>query len=234
LEIDVQTFFISKRDLALKAHDEPGDVPYFHEIFEADCMNTDLVLANVKKHITLTDAEQNIFLSMLRSHLYKRKTFALKQGDISRDSIFVVDGALKGYTIDESGGEHVLQFALSGWWIADMYSLVTAHPGILNIEALVDTSVLLLSRDEQQKLYTQIPKFERFFRILAENSLVASQQRVINNLSLSAEERYIHFSAKYPFILECAPLHSIASYLGITTEFLSKIRARLARKSLET
>lgn len=193
-------------------------------------MNTQLVLDNVNKHIQLTAPEQKIFAGMLRTHIYRRKMFALRGGEVSRDSIFVNDGALKGYTIDKEGREHVLQFALQGWWIADMYSLISGNKGVLNIEALVDTHVLLLSRDDQQQLYEQVPKFERFFRILTENSLVASQQRLINNLSLSAEERYLHFTEKYPFILECAPQHSIASYLGITPEFLSKIRARLAKK----
>ena len=193
-------------------------------------MSVDLVLQNVGRHIKLTAKEQGVFTELLRPQLYKRKGFVLREGEVSRDSVFVLDGALKGYTLDKHGSEHVLQFAVQGWWIADMYSLISGKAGTLNIEALVDTSVLLLARDDQQSLYERVPKFERFFRILTENSLVSSQQRIINNLSLTAEERYIHFTEKYPFILECAPQHSIASYLGITPEFLSKIRARLATK----
>ena len=193
-------------------------------------MSVDLVLQNVGRHIKLTAKEQGVFTELLRPQLYKRKGFVLREGEVSRDSVFVLDGALKGYTLDKHGSEHVLQFAVQGWWIADMYSLISGKAGTLNIEALVDTSVLLLARDDQQSLYERVPKFERFFRILTENSLVSSQQRIINNLSLTAEERYIHFTEKYPLILECAPQHSIASYLGITPEFLSKIRARLATK----
>jgi CRP-like cAMP-binding protein len=110
-----------------------------------------------------------------------------------------------------------------------MYSLLSEKPAILNIEAIADSEVLMLSRDNQQLLYEKVPKFERFFRILVENSLVANQQRLIDNLSSTAEERYLRFIKKYPTIPSCVPQHNIASYLGITPEFLSKIRARLAR-----
>jgi CRP-like cAMP-binding protein len=159
----------------------------------------------------------------------KRKAFHLKEGEICRHSAFVVSGCLKGFTVDSTGNEHILNFALRDWWIADMYSLISEKPGVLNIEAIHESEVLILSRENQQKLYAEVPKFERFFRILVENSLVASQQRLINNLSLTAEERYLLFINKYPSIIEYVPLHNVASYLGITPEFLSKIRARLAK-----
>jgi CRP-like cAMP-binding protein len=193
-------------------------------------MNTDLILQNVARHISLTEAEKKIFLSLLQSKTVKRRQSHLAEGEVCVDSTFVVQGALKGFTVDKNGIEHVISFALPGWWIADMYSFISQKPGTLNIEGLVDSEVLLLSRTNQQKLYEEVPKFERFYRILVENSLVASQQRLVNNLSLAAEERYLHFTEKYPSIIEYAPQHSIASYLGITPEFLSKIRGRLARK----
>ncbi|MBL0745622.1 Crp/Fnr family transcriptional regulator [Chryseolinea lacunae] len=190
--------------------------------------NTDLILSNVARHIRLDDEEERIFISFLHPKTLKRKEVQLKQGDVCTHSAFIIDGALKGYTVDKEGGEHVINFAVSDWWIADMYSLISQKPGILTIEALADSEVLLLAKDDQQLLFEKVPKFERFFRILIENSLVANQQRLINNLTLSAEERYQHFMTKYPFIMECAPLHSIASYLGMTPEFLSKIRRRMA------
>jgi CRP-like cAMP-binding protein len=193
-------------------------------------MNTDLILNNVSKHISINENEKLLFTSLLESRTLKRRDVILKEGEICRHSIFVVDGALKGFTIDKEGSEHVINFALRDWWIADMYSLISEKPGVLNIEAIADSHVLLLSRHNQQKLYQEVPKFERFFRILVENSLVASQQRLINNLSLTAEERYLQFMKKYPSIVTHAPQHSIASYLGITPEFLSKIRGRMAKK----
>jgi CRP-like cAMP-binding protein len=192
-------------------------------------MNTDLILKNVARHIALDDEEERFFLSLLEFQTFKRKQLYQQQGTVCRHSAFVNDGALKSFTVDEEGKEHILSFAISDWWISDLYSLLSQKPGILNIEAIADSEVLLLSRENQQLLYRKVPKFERFFRILVENSLVANQQRLIDNLSSTAEDRYLHFIDKYPTVPSCVPQHSIASYLGITPEFLSKIRARLAK-----
>jgi len=191
-------------------------------------MKTDLIVDNVSKHISLTDEETDLFLSLLIEKKLAKRELLHKVGDVCRNSAFVIEGALKGYTIDNAGGEHVLNFAVADWWIADMYSLFSQKPGVLLIEALADSTVLLLSKENQELLYKQNPKFERFFRILVENALVTNQQRLLDNLSLSAEQRYLNFIKKYPFVLNCAPLHSIASYLGITPEFLSKIRRNIA------
>jgi CRP-like cAMP-binding protein len=193
-------------------------------------MNTDLILKNVGKHIALNERERDFFLSILKPEIFKKKDPFLQEGVVCKDSAFVIDGAMKSFTIDQEGKEHILSFATPGWWISDLYSLISQKPGILNIEAVADAEVLILSWEDQQLLYTKVPKFERFFRIIVENSLVASQQRLIDNLSSTAEERYLHFIKKYPTIPSCVPQHNIASYLGITPEFLSKIRARLAKK----
>jgi CRP-like cAMP-binding protein len=193
-------------------------------------IDTSLLLSSVHKHIKLADDEAALFISYLEPKSVSRRIMLAKEGEVCRHSMFVVDGALKSYTLDKQSSEHVISFALSGWWIADMYSLINQKPGVLQIESIADSNLLLLSRDKQEQLYERIPKFERFFRIITENALVASQQRIINNLTLTAEERYIHFMERYPFVIECAPLHNIASYLGMTPEFLSKIRRRIARR----
>jgi CRP-like cAMP-binding protein len=193
-------------------------------------MQTDLILTNVARHIALTDDETAFFLSLLEPKSLKRKKVYLEEGTVCKNSAFVLDGALKSFTVDKEGKEHILSFAIRGWWISDLYSLLSQKPAILNIEAIADSEVLLLSRDNQQLLYEKVPKFERFFRIIVENSLVANQQRLIDNLSSTAEDRYLRFIEKYPIIPSCVPQHNIASYLGITPEFLSKIRARLARR----
>ena len=193
-------------------------------------MGTELILKNVSRHIKLNSEETEFFLSLLEPKRLERKGVYLKAGTLCKHSAFVVDGALKSYTVDKDGKEHILSFAMMDWWIADMYSYISQKPAILNIEAIADSDVLLLSYDNQQQLYQRVPKFERFFRILVENSLVANQERLIDNLSSSAEERYLRFIRKYPAVPSCVPQHNIASYLGITPEFLSKIRGRLARK----
>mgnify|MGYP000521768176 CR=1 FL=1 len=192
-------------------------------------MNIDLILKNISRHITLDEKEKTLFLSMLEPKSIKRKTLYLQMGNVCKYSAFVLEGALKGFTVDQEGKEHILSFATPDWWISDMYSLLSQKPAILNIEAIADAEILMLSRENQQLLYEKVPKFERFFRILVENSLVANQQRLIDNMSSTAEERYLRFIKKYPGIPSCVPQHNIASYLGITPEFLSKIRARLAR-----
>jgi len=136
---------------------------------------------------------------------------------------FVTKGILRSYTVDKNGFEHVLQFAPPGWWIADMYSLITQQPGSLSIDAVEDSDVLLLPKQELDKLYNEIPAFERFFRILAENALVTFQQRLIDNLSLTAKERYANFCKRYPLLIERLPQKQVASYIGVTPEFLSKM-----------
>jgi CRP-like cAMP-binding protein len=192
-------------------------------------MDTDFILKNVGKHISITEEEKEIFLSTLEARALKGKTLYLKAGMVCMHSAFVVRGAVKSYTVDEVGKEHILSFATQDWWISDLYSLISGKPAILNIEAITDSNVLILSRENQQMLFERVPKFERFFRILLENSLVASQQRLIDNMTSRAEDRYLQFIKKYPSIPSCVPQHNIASYLGITPEFLSKIRSRLAK-----
>lgn len=192
-------------------------------------MNTELILENVDRHISLNKKGQDLFISLLEPRTLRRKTLYLEAGAVCRYSAYVLDGAMKSYTIDSDGKEHILSFATKDWWISDLYSLISGKPAILNIEAIADSNVLMLSRKNQELLFEKVPKFERFFRILVENSLVANQQRVIDNLSSTAEDRYLRFIKKYPSIPDCVPQHNIASYLGITPEFLSKIRGRLAR-----
>ncbi|WP_183566731.1 Crp/Fnr family transcriptional regulator [Mucilaginibacter sp. SP1R1] len=193
-------------------------------------MSFTLILDNLAKHIHLTKEEQEIFSNYLQLKQIKRKQFLLTDGDICKYSAFVITGCLRGYTVDKGGIEHVLSFAPPDWWIADMYSLLSQRPGILNIEALEDTELLLLSKANQENLYLLIPKFEHFFRILTENSLVASQQRLIDGLSLTAEERYHNFCKRYPTLIDHLPQKQIASYIGVTPEFFSRMRSVMVRK----
>jgi CRP-like cAMP-binding protein len=189
----------------------------------------DLLLKNIARHISLNSREEKFFISLLGHKTLKRKEFLLREGEICHYVTFVLEGALKSFNVDNEGDEHILNFAVPGWWIADMYSFISQKPAILNIEAIANARVCMLSQENRQILFEKVPKFERFFRIIIENNMVSIQQRIIDNLSSTAEERYLHFIEKYPFIPECVPQHNIASYLGMTPEFLSKIRARLAR-----
>lgn len=189
-----------------------------------------LIVKNVSNHITLTPAEQEYFVSLLQPMELKRKQVLLKEGEICRFSAFVTEGCLRGYSVDNNGYEHVLSFAPANWWMADMYSLISQKPGILYIDALEDTQILSLSKINQQTLYKEVPAFERFFRIITENSLVAYQQRLLDNLSLTAEDRYNSFCKRYPSLINALPSKQVASYIGVTPEFFSKMRNKLLRK----
>lgn len=193
-------------------------------------MDASLILSNISKHISLDDGERDFFTSLLEWKKYKSKQFLLREGDVCRYLFFVNKGCLRGFTTDKNGFEHVLNFAPPDWWMADLYSLITQRPAMLNIQALEATEVWMLSKSNQERLYTEVPKFERFFRIIAEHSLVSNQQRLIDNLSLSAEERFLHFSKKYPSLVHCLPQKQIAAYIGVTPEFFSKMKRGLMRK----
>jgi CRP-like cAMP-binding protein len=193
-------------------------------------MDHGLILKNVAKHILLEPDEQAYFLTLLQPLTIRRKQFHLHRGEVCKYSTFVLSGCLRGYTIDNNGFEHILNFAPPDWWMADMYSLITQQPGYLNIDALEDTRVLLLSKADQEKLYLQVPRFERYFRIITEKSLVSYQQRTLENLSLAAQERYLTFCKHYPTLINSIPQKYLASYIGVTPEFLSKMRSDMLRQ----
>jgi CRP-like cAMP-binding protein len=186
-------------------------------------MSQKIILSSISKHITLSASEQEYFVSLLEPKTLRAKKLLLREGDVCKHSSFVTSGCLRGYTIDKNGFEHVLTFAPKGWWIADMYSLLSQKPGTLTIEAMQDSELLLLSRKNQELLYDKIQKFERFFRIISENSLVAYQQRLMDNLSLTAQERYLKFCTTYPGLINELPQKQVAAYIGVTPEFLSKM-----------
>ncbi len=188
------------------------------------------VIDNISKHVSLSPQEQQLFLSKTETRHYKVKTVILNAGEVCKHSYFVNSGILRSFNINDNIVEHVLSFACSGWWIGDMYSLLSQKPGNLFIEVLEDAEVVLLSKENQEILYSEIPKLERFFRILTENSLVAHQERLMDNLSLTAEERFEKFCQKYPTLIQKVPQKQIASYIGVTPEFFSKMKSRLLRK----
>lgn len=188
------------------------------------------ILQNIALHVQLTPDEEQLFLSKIEIKNYKPKTMLLHAGEICKHSYFVTSGLVRSFTINDHIIEHVMGFACEGWWIGNMYSLLSQKPGNLFIEVLENSEVALLSKEHQEILYGDIPKLERFFRILTENSLVAHQERLMDNLSLSAEERYDKFCKKYPSLIHKVPQKHIASYIGVTPEFFSKMKSRLLKK----
>lgn len=189
-------------------------------------MNFEAILNNVNKHIDLTQEEEAYFLSLFKRRNIRKKELILSSGSLCDKFSFVESGGLRAFYLDKSGKESTVMFAFTDWWITDMHCFLNSLPAMLNIVALEEGTVLQISKADLDDLYIRIPKFERFFRILLQNAYTREQVRVIQNLSLTAEERYDIFLNKYPQIAKQVTQKQIASYLGITPEFLSSIRAR--------
>ncbi|PVD53887.1 hypothetical protein DC498_00360 [Terrimonas sp.] len=183
----------------------------------------ELLLKHIAMHISLSPDEEQYFLKAVTLRKLRKKQFLLQEGDISKGTAFVIKGLLKVYSMDRNGVEHIIQFAPPGWWAGDMKSYKTRQPATLFIDAIEDTEILWIRREDLDQLYTQIPVLERFFRILAENSVINYQERLIGTLSLPAAERYYAFCSKYPSLIEQLPQKYVASYIGVTPEFLSKM-----------
>jgi CRP-like cAMP-binding protein len=140
---------------------------------------------------------------------------------------------MRTYFIDSKGQEHIVQFAIEGWWISDLQSFILQAPATFNVQAIEDCELLELSYESLETLYERVPKMERYFRVITQRAFVSFQQRIVQNISMTAEERYLAFRSKYPKIELRIPQRLIASYLGISAEFLSKIKARLSQRDKE-
>lgn len=186
----------------------------------------ELILKNISRFIELTEDEKKFFTAMLKEKKLRKKQFVLQEGDIARYQYFINKGCLRIYTINEKGQEHIIQFAIEDWWTSDMYSYLTQTPAKLNIEAVEDTELLCIDNPSMEILYQKVPKFERFFRLLLQNAFIANQSRIIESMSLTADERYCKFIERYPSMERRLPLKHIASFLGITPESLSRIRSQ--------
>ena len=187
------------------------------------------VLNNVRRHIDPGKEAMEYFSSLLVYKEIKRKTCLLKNGQHCRYINYVHKGGLRAYYIDASGKESTIMFAVADWWITDMYCFLNGQPAMMCIEAIEDSIIFQLGKNDLDKLFLQMPLFERFFRILMQNAYTREQLRIIENLSLPAIDRYNNFLAKYPQIAKQVTQKQIASYLGITPEFLSAARKNQLR-----
>jgi len=187
----------------------------------------DLIRRNIEKNITLSEAEFSHFTSLLQHKRLRKKQFLLEEGEVCRHECFVNSGCLRMYKLNDKGQEHILQFAVSDWWIGDQLSLTSGEPSGFFIDALEDSEVLLIEKEKLEQLYRDVPAFERFFRISFQNSYAALQRRILSGISQTAEEKYLDFITRYPNLEQKLPQHQVASYLGITPESLSRIRKQL-------
>ena len=193
-------------------------------------MPTAQILQNIARHITLDKVEQDYFLSLITPENISRKQILLTEGHPCRNIFYVDAGVLRAFFADQWGKESTIMFAIADWWITDMFCFINQQPAMLTIEALADSTIFRLQRNDWETLLTTVPKFEKYFRVLMQNAYTREQLRVIQNLSIPAEERYNNFLGKYPQIAKQVTQKQIASYLGITPEFLSAIRAKKLKK----
>jgi CRP-like cAMP-binding protein len=178
----------------------------------------------------LNSEERQEVHTLFKERKIKRRGFILQQGDVCKHFTFVVSGCFKMYVIDLAGKEHNLQFVTENDWVSDLTSFYQEIPSNVYIEAIEPSVVLQVKHDELLSLYTRYHKFDRNFRIILERKYIQLQSRTLQNISVTAEERYRHFVANYPGLASRLPNTQIASYLGITPEFLSKIRKEIVKK----
>jgi len=182
------------------------------------------ILNHLAPHITLNEEEKKYFVSLLKVKKVKRKQFVEQPGFVSKYRTYVVSGALRAYFIGNDDQEHTISLAVDDWWIGDPGSFLFQEPATLFIEALEDSTLVQWSYESEQLLLEKIPQFPMVMMQRWQRTAVMVQRRVISNLSLSAEERYEEFAKNYPIFIKRIPLYIIASYLGMSREFLSKIR----------
>lgn len=194
-------------------------------------MELKLLFDYIAQFVQLNSEEQSILESKVKIRKYLKGQFVVQNGDICKYENFVLSGCLKTFYIDNDGQEHIVMFAVENWWTADMSSFITQTPSDYNIQCLENSVLAQIYYQDLEQLYVQIPKLERFFRIIIQKAYISSQKRLINNFSLPAKERYLQFREKYPQIEQRVPQYMIASYLGITKEFLSKIRSQVSAGS---
>ena len=188
----------------------------------------ELLDQKIKEKISLSEDELTLYKTFFTQKKLRKRQFLLQEGDVCKYTAFVEKGLLRSYTVDEKGNEHILQFALEGWWMADLYSFLTEEPSLFNMEALEDSELLLISKAAWDELLQKLPRFERYFRILIQNNLIATQRRLMRSLSETAEEKYQHLIETFPECVQRVPQHMLASYLGITRETLSRVRKQMA------
>lgn len=191
---------------------------------------SELLRKHINKRVSLTEKEFKTFLQFFKPRTVRKRQFLLQEGDVCKRLAFVLHGCLREYTVDPKGDEHVLSFAVQDWWISDLNSFLSGTVSSHNIDAIQDSEVLMLDKDDRERLLEAVPKVERFFRLLLEANYVATHRRIQQMLTASAEERYLSFTKTYPNLVEQVPQGQIASYLGITPQSLSRIRKELANK----
>jgi len=185
------------------------------------------LIEHFKNYIPLDEEEKKLFEGRVTERNIKRRQMILQEGFVCKHYSFVVKGCFRMYGVDAKGAEHNIQFAAENDWIADIGSFHTGKPSKLFIEAVEPSLILQIEKQDLYFLYRSVPKLDRIFKVIVENKFVELQNHVLQNISSTAQERYVNFLEQYPQLALRLPNTQIASYIGITPEFLSKIRSEL-------
>lgn len=189
-----------------------------------------LFFRTLSEKFHFSEADLEVLKNELKPKKIRKKQYLLQEGDVCKFMAFVEKGALRSYTVDEKGSEHIIQFALEGWTISDLYSFLTGEPATYNIDAVENSELVLISKAAHEKLLETLPKYESYMRLQLTGAYIAMQKRLTSIISLPLEERYAGFTATYPQIVQRFPQHMIASYMGLTPETLSRVRRKMNRK----
>lgn len=186
-------------------------------------------LASLRKYISLTDEQAMAITEKLQLRKLRKKQWLVTPGEYCKTEFFVNKGCLRAYYLDDDGHQHIIKFASEGWWISDIESLFNGTPATLYVEALEDSEVIVLPRASQEELFELIPPLNKYFRLVYQKALANSSGRLLRTISGTAEQHYLQFVQQYPDMEQRVPQYMIASYLGVTPEFLSKIKARMVK-----
>lgn len=190
----------------------------------------DILISHIQNKVSLTEEEKTELQSFFSVKKLKKKQYLLQEGDVCKCLSFVNKGLLKSYFTDEKGGENINMFAFEGWWISDFKSFINQEKALLNIDAVEETELLMITREDYDKLMLKILVMDRYFRILYQNSLVTKDYRLIASNSYTAEEKYLQLVQKNPEMIKRVPHNLIASYLGLAPETISRIRKKILLK----
>jgi CRP-like cAMP-binding protein len=194
--------------------------------------NQQLIANYIQKFVQLLPEEVDVFCKSFKETKIKKRQFIVQPEFTAKYRNYIVDGAFRSYVVGDNGEDHTITFAINDWWITDYNSYIFQQPATMFVVALEDSLIMQLDFKTEQELKKTNPKFETFFRMIAERSVAFYQRRIITNLTKTAEERYREFDEKYPAIVQRVPQYALASFLGMTTEYLSKLRnKRVGKKS---
>ncbi len=191
----------------------------------------DLLKKHISKRVDIDSDELNVFVAGFHLRSIKKKQLVIQPDFVAKSRFYVVAGAFRSYVVDPNGVDHTIQFAVEDWWIGDINSYINQKPATLFVVALEDSVTFQMDYATERKLMASHHKIETFFRMGAERTAAFHQRRIISALTRTAEERYDDFLEAYPDVVQRLPQYALASYLGMTTQFLSRIRnKKLTRK----